>query len=45
LNNTIYLGDDTDILTSIDAANLGRGGNTVTNEFAQEGGVGGTQAA
>ncbi len=45
LNNTIYLGDDTDILTSIDAGNCGRGGNTVTNEFGQEGGVGGTQAA
>ncbi len=45
LDNTIYLGDDTDILTSIDAGNCGRGGNTATNEFGQEGGVAGTQAA
>lgn len=43
--NLIYLGDDTDILTSIDAGNCGRAGNLAVNEFAQEAGVAGTLAA
>ncbi len=43
-DNLIYLGDDTDILTSIDAGNCGRAGNLAVNEFAQEAGVAGTLA-
>jgi hypothetical protein len=43
--NLIYLGDDTDILTSIDAGNCGRAQNFATNEFGQEAGVAGVQAA
>lgn len=45
VNNTILLHDDTDVLTAIDSGYCMRGGNTVTNEFDQEGNVGGTQAA
>jgi len=41
-NNLVYLGDDTDCLTAIDAANCGRAGNYAANEFAEEAGVGGT---
>jgi hypothetical protein len=41
-NNLIYLGDDTDCLTAIDAANCGRAGNYAANEFGQEAGVAGT---
>ena len=38
-NNLVYLGDDTDCLTAIDAANCGRSGNYAANEFAEEAGV------
>jgi len=42
--NLIYLGDDTDCLTAIDAGNCGRANNQSANEFAQEGGVAGTRS-
>ena len=44
-NNLIYLGDDTDCLTSIDADACGRCGNFAANEYDQEGGVAATQSA
>lgn len=44
-NNLIYLGDDTDCLTSIDADGCGRCGNFAANEYDQEGGVAATQSA
>lgn len=43
--NMIYLGDDTDCLTSIDADACGRAGNFAANEYDQEGGVAATQSA
>jgi ABC-type hemin transport system substrate-binding protein len=45
VDNRIYLADDTDILTCIDGANCGKAGNVASNEFSQEAGVAGTQAA
>jgi len=44
-SNLIYLGDDTDCLTSIDADGCGRAGNFAANEYDQEGGVAATQSA
>lgn len=44
-NNRIYLADDTDILTCIDGSNCGKADNMCSNEFVQEAGVAGTQAA
>jgi len=38
-NNLIYLGDDTDCLTSIDADGCGRAGNVAANEYVQEAGA------
>jgi hypothetical protein len=43
--NRIYLADNTDILTCIDGANCGKADNLCSNEFSQEAGVAGTQAA
>jgi hypothetical protein len=42
--NLVYLGDDTDCLTAIDAGNCGRANNMAANEFAEEAGVGGAQS-
>jgi len=42
--NLIYLGDDTDCLTSIDADNCGQALNYAANEFAEEAGVADTQS-
>jgi hypothetical protein len=42
--NLVYLGDDTDCLTAIDAANCGRANNMAANEFAEEAGVAGAQS-
>ncbi len=42
--NLIHLGDDTDILTSIDAANCLQADNWGTNEYDQEAGVAGTRS-
>ena len=44
-NNLIYLGDDTDCLTAIDAGNCGRARNETANEFAEEAGVAGARSA
>ena len=44
-NNRIYLGDDTDCLTSIDAGLCMMGGNLAANEYDQEGGVAAAQSA
>jgi len=41
-DNMIYLGDDTDCLTSIDGGYCVRGGNRAANEYDQNGGVAGT---
>lgn len=43
--NLVYLGDDTDCLTSIDSALCGRGNNIAANEYDQEGGVAATRSA
>lgn len=38
-NNRVYMEDNTDCLTSIDAANCGRGGNVCANEYGEEAGA------
>lgn len=38
-DNRIYLGDDTDCLTSIDGGNCVRGNNKAMNEYEEEGGA------
>ena len=43
--NLIYLGDDTDCLTAIDADACGRGQNYAANEYDQEGGYAAAQSA
>ncbi len=44
-NNMLYMEDNTDILTAVDAGNLGRIENYVANEYGQEGGHAATQSA
>ena len=43
--NNCYMEDDTDILTAIDAANLGRVENYVANEYGQEANISATRSA
>ena len=44
-NNRLYMEDNTDILTAVDAANLGRSENYCANEYGQEGGYAAAQSA
>lgn len=44
-SNLIYLGDDTDCLTSIDADGCGRADNQAANEYDQEAGIAATRSA
>jgi hypothetical protein len=43
--NALYMEDNTDILTAVDAANLGRIENYCANEYGQEGAYSATQSA
>jgi len=44
-SNLIYLGDDTDCLTAIDADGCGRADNQAANEYDQEAGIAATRSA
>ena len=44
-NNCLYMEDETDILTCVDSANLGRVNNLAANEYGQEAAYSATQSA